>query len=409
LLAVHKNEKQISDILLMPKRSEDRMNQLQLLANEGHFKHNTSVLKSGEGQLVLFRRTAPGEKPASKFLPCEYCKRFLASDGLWRHYRVCHARTQYYADHGSNPNAEESGNCDDSKVTVSCTKSARTMLNTALCDNTDAPLCDLLGRMRDDEVKDVILQDELIKHYALLRVESLGRKADQKIADMHRVSSSVRTLGRIVIEARMTMPDITLDGLITPGNFDLAVQIAKRLSVDKEKPALNAGRVIGHLLGHVAMIKSGIALRDNNTTKAKQSSGFSKRHSAEWNFRVNSGAVKRMNNEKRLRTPVIPITEDLVKLRSHVIVQMNNLLHSVASSHQPPDWLSLAKFTMSRLILFNKRRRAEVRDLKVEEYIHRPQWHQQAAGEMELALSATDRLLAKRLVASLLSLTLNCS
>jgi transcription initiation factor IIE alpha subunit len=60
------------------------------------------------------------------------------------------------------------------------------------------------------------------------------------------------------------------------------------------------------------------------------------------------------------------------------------------------DWHQLAILTMTRLILFNKRRRAEVKDLKVEEYVNRPKWHEQAAGEMAMALSATGRMLAKR-------------
>lgn len=202
---------------------------------------------------------------------------------------------------------------------ISVTKAARTMLNSALCEENDAALGDLLDRMRDDAVKDIVMQDNLIKRYALLLLESLGRKTDQKIADIHRVSSSVRLLSRIVIEARATKPVVTLEGLISPANFDLVVQIAKPLSVDKEKPALNGGRVIGHLLTHVTMIKSGMALRENDYIKSKQTSGFSKLHASEWNYRVNSGAVKRINKEKRLKTPVIPVKEDLVKLRCHVM------------------------------------------------------------------------------------------
>ena len=48
---------------------------------------------------------------------------------------------------------------------------------------------------------------------------------------------------------------------------------------------------------------------------------------------------------------------------------------------------------MCRLILFNKRLRAEVRELKVQEYIERSRWNDAAAGEMALALSPVDRLL----------------
>jgi len=56
----------------------------------------------------------------------------------------------------------------------------------------------------------------------------------------------------------------------------------------------------------------------------------------------------------------------------------------------------LAKLILSRLILFNKRRRSEVRELKVSEYLARPSWKSDLSGEMELALSPVDRLLADR-------------
>jgi len=51
---------------------------------------------------------------------------------------------------------------------------------------------------------------------------------------------------------------------------------------------------------------------------------------------------------------------------------------------------------MSRLITFNKRRRAEVKDLKVQQFLQRPNWNSDSSGELALALSPVDRLLASR-------------
>ncbi|XP_074661113.1 uncharacterized protein LOC141913847 [Tubulanus polymorphus] len=52
---------------------------------------------------------------------------------------------------------------------------------------------------------------------------------------------------------------------------------------------------------------------------------------------------------------------------------------------------------MSRLILFNERRRAEVKDLKLCEYLNRPKWHQIMNDEMKSSLKPMDILLAKRM------------
>ena len=56
----------------------------------------------------------------------------------------------------------------------------------------------------------------------------------------------------------------------------------------------------------------------------------------------------------------------------------------------------LGQLTMCRLIMFNKRRRAEVKDLKLEDYNNRPKWNQNVNQEIKMALSETDALLANR-------------
>lgn len=93
----------------------------------------------------------------------------------------------------------------------------------------------------------------------------------------------------------------------------------------------------------------------------------------------------------------IPLTEDLVCLRTYIMSQMQSKMQALLNPYKSPvDWSELAKHTMSRLILFNKRRRAEVKDLRVEQYEQRPAWSEDLNGEMEMALSPTDKLLTKR-------------
>jgi len=46
--------------------------------------------------------------------------------------------------------------------------------------------------------------------------------------------------------------------------------------------------------------------------------------------------------------------------------------------------------------MFNKRRRAEVKDLTVKQYMERPNWKEDSTGELAVALSPVDRVLAGR-------------
>lgn len=92
----------------------------------------------------------------------------------------------------------------------------------------------------------------------------------------------------------------------------------------------------------------------------------------------------------------VTVTEDLQLFRSFLIRKIRELSDRLRKRCNSRDWVMLAKCTMSRLILFNKRRRNEVRELKVNDYLARPNWRNNDCGEMAMALSSTDRLLANR-------------
>jgi len=271
--------------------------------------------------------------------------------------------------------------------------SCRSIFNSALFDVSEECLKELMHRMRDD----IVLENELIRKHASLRTEALGSKSVQKHNDVHRVSQSTGLLARLVEEARKHIPSITLDELVTPSHFDLVTVIARAMSTDKDEQALNVGRSLGLMLSRVAEIKNGLALRAGDENRRLTASAFQQLYKAEWNFRVNSPAVKLINAKKREKTASIPLTEDLQLLRSHIVQNIKQLMMKLQKAATPHNWTWLAKFVMSRLILFNKRRPAEVKDLKVMQYVDRPDWNSEDGDEMELALSPVDRMLAKRL------------
>lgn len=360
------------------------MIQLDMLANEGNFKHNVGVLKGEKGFLVVARREKGAEHNASEYLPCEYCKKFILRRSLWAHHRKCSIlQSDKESDMGMKSNAVRRG---------------RNLLNSALMTDPDPHVVTLLSRMQDDHIKEIVSKDELIKRYAALRVESLGCKSDQKINDIHRVSQGARTLARLVAAVQEKNPSqrLSLNSLVRPENFDKVLEATKGMCIGKPESATSLGRLIGNLLGHVVQIKIGSALRDNNSNACQEGKHFQKLLEAEWNYRVNAVCVKRMNSKKRQEIKTIPLTEDLQRLRTYTTSKMEEMSASLKLTKDPAAWTQLAKLTMCRLIMFNKRRRAEVKDLKVADYLSRPDWTDHQNGEFDLALSASSRMLAKR-------------
>lgn len=106
------------------------------------------------------------------------------------------------------------------------------LLYSALMDE-DQLVVKMLERMRNDEVKNVVMKYSIIKKYAALRVESLGSK-DQNIGDIHRISQCCRKLGCLIIECKKLnlTAIINLDTLVSPQHFDLVVSAAKSMSID---------------------------------------------------------------------------------------------------------------------------------------------------------------------------------
>ena len=116
----------------------------------------------------------------------------------------------------------------------------------------------------------------------------------------------------------------------------------------------------------------------------------------EWDCRVYRTAQRRIDSEKRNKVNANPLTEDLQTFRHFLISNIRDLAEELMKPATPEVWVKLAELSMSRLILFYKRRRAEVRELKVKDYLTRPNWKNDDCGEMAIALTPMDRHMAQR-------------
>lgn len=387
LLTVHKSETRVRDILCLSKRSKPRMLKLEELANEGNFKHNLEVLRKKEGYFVVGRRENKVREYHGNYLPCDMCKKFILKKTLWLHHKNC-AVGKYMNESNGTPVEHSSTNA---------VRLSRQLLKSALMEDVDPCVSRLLSRMNHDEITEVFQQDDLIKMYAALKVESLGRDQDQKINDIHRVSQSCRTLARLVIRCRKQSGlELDINQLISPTHFDLVVSATKSLCLDNEKSAPSLGKLMGNNLSHIIQVKKGAALRKGEDQKLQEAENFKRLFTLEWNFRVNSVFQKMTNTINRQKVKTIPLTEDLQKLRTFVLSSMHEASTSLQKNGTSESWSRLAKLTLCRLILFNKRRRAEVKDLKLGEFETRPNWQEEQSGEFKMALSTSDKLLAER-------------
>ena len=74
LFKAHKKCKRVTELLKLSKESRERFVKLQILVNEGNFKHNLKVLKDGVGYLVVRKRDRKFDMKPSDVYPCKFCK-----------------------------------------------------------------------------------------------------------------------------------------------------------------------------------------------------------------------------------------------------------------------------------------------------------------------------------------------
>lgn len=379
-LLSHKEHQKILQIQLLPKKSSQRDALFTELENEGNFKHNIDVIRSGEGLFVTARReTTDQEKHHSyqDFVPCEYCKGFYQKKLLWHHVRSCKLV----------PKKSDSNDISNTKNAV---RKAKSLLYGSLHTANEKAVAEMLATMQDDHVKEVVQKDTIIKLFSSMQVSALGGKDIQKKNDMHRVSQNARTLARLVIKAGEHLPVASLNKLLRKDNFDLVVTSTLSLSQD----SVTLANRMGHLLGHCIMIKNGYSVRCSSNKMAEETRLFKVLFDAEWKYRVNAPMRRKKNVRDLNKVPCIPETSDLVKVRDYVKKVIEKEVQVIQACPNPGSWTRLARATMCRLYIFNKRRIAEVEDMHLEAYLNRPEWT--GTEEFDASLSKIEKQFAKR-------------
>ena len=75
--------------------------------------------------------------------------------------------------------------------------------------------------------------------------------------------------------------------------------------------------------------------------------------------------------KKKTTTYVISLTADLQMVQDHVLKNIQQLSAQTKKKPEHDTWVKLAKYryVMCRLIMFHKRRQAEVHELNVHDYL----------------------------------------
>jgi hypothetical protein len=147
-----------------------------------------------------------------------------------------------------------------------------------------------------------------------------------------------------------------------------------------DKPSV--GIMIGQVLAKCAHIKKGMAIRSQDDDKQKAVERFVALYAAEWSDTVSCPALNTLKVNTYNKADELPSTEDLLRLKAYTEEQMSEQVKQLKTLPTYNVWRKLAEITLTRLLVFNKRRASEPAMLEVEQYKSRPDWT--AASNQEL-------------------------
>ena len=151
----------------------------------------------------------------------------------------------------------------------------------------------------------------------MLLIEKHGEKQNNF------VSQKMRELARLLLQLHETRvnADANLSDFIKPQEFDVVVSAVKALSKFHFDDSVHHVAMpslalkIGHSLKKCVDVLPGHALRRKDNSLLEDVNSFEKLIEAEWSHRVSHDSLGALGTQKFNRVGLLPLTEDLEKLR----------------------------------------------------------------------------------------------
>ena len=259
-------------------------------------------------------------------------------------------------------------------------------------------LDNVLATMRNDDITLLAKSDPLILDVGEMLVQKHG------VSKASDTSQTMRELSRLVIQLRKIDggPRAQLSNYIKPSCYDTVVNAVRELCTFEVKDGQRSvgtpslALKIGYALKKCVNVVVGRALRENNPAMERDASNFRRLLETDWSYAISHHSLTRLNVQKFNRVDVLPLAEDFEKLRRYIDKVISTSIVSLKRHPTLEDWSLLAQATLSRLVMFNKRRGGEASKLLVDGYQSRPNWGLANSSEIMKSLNKFERELSKR-------------
>ena len=174
----------------------------------------------------------------------------------------------------------------------------------------------------------------------------------------------MRQLARLLLKlrARGHEKEAALENFIDTSKFDDLIEAVKELCGFNQESRLDIGipslaLKLGHSIKRCAQVVKCSALRSKDEIGIKKAKRFIDLFESEWTAKISSRSLASLGSKKQNKVDYLPLAEDLTRLKDHLDSKMESLSSALTAedSVNVEQWANLAKATLTRVILFNKR------------------------------------------------------
>ncbi len=217
------------------------------------------------------------------------------------------------------------------------------------------------------------------------------------------ISDEMKSLARLLINVR----EITgkEEANLADFMFDSVVNATKDLCIFTQSAENNhlsyfdkfgLALKIGHSLTRCAKLLRGLALRRNDKDMKENFEFFIQLISSEWSAKVSSAALRKLGDNAFKKSPDMPKTEDLIKLRDHLLRKISLATKALLLEPILTYWRRLAELSVARILLFNKQRGNKGSKMEISQFTERPKWLDLSMKEMSRSLQQLEMEFCKR-------------
>ncbi len=358
--------------MLYPKKSDQRKQILKILKNEASFKE---FLKGNVRPYYRRKDDQPGSLtvPQStnnndKYVPCIYCKQIISASYIRKHCKNCPAKTL------CNDNLVKRSYLTAAQTLIGCSLDASGTLNKLRIKR------DVLQKMAPDNISSTAKTDNLILAFGEDYLKKHKRMQMTTVC-----SNKMREMARLLIEIRRRLgKKCRLEEVLKPRYYELFLTSVRSVCGYNELTRTFGGsatladhygtsiRQVCDVLMTLLLTKSPLVTQYDDAqmqTVMKEIKQFQMLIVKNYNNEIGSLARKNLDEKKRSKRIVLPLTEDINKFRQHCLNIVEESISDLkANAYDTNAFKKLVEALLAFLILFNRKRIGDVQYMSVVEY-----------------------------------------